>query len=291
MDHSIELALCSGTLLALRSGPVQGTPVLCVPGLSANARSFDAVALRLAAGGHQVIALDLRGRGKSPATAAGSFGWKRHAEDVLEAADKLGFASIDLVGHSMGAFVSMQAAALLPDRIRRLVLIDGIGPPEPAAIPPILAGVERLGLVYASAQEYGDRIRRHGAAEPWQELWEQHYLDELDQVPDGVRPRTSKAAVVEDAVYGHTHDARALWPALRMPTLLVRASRQILPDTGFVVGAALRDSFLAAVPSAKAVEVDANHYGVMAHPDALRAIDEFLAAIQGRPPTPCAGRR
>jgi hypothetical protein len=62
-----------------------------------------------------------------------------------------------------------------------------------------------------------------------------------------------------------------------MPTLLLRAAQPLLPGTGFIVGSALRDDFLAAVPSAQAVEVDANHYGVMAHQEALRAIDEFLA--------------
>jgi len=60
-----------------------------------------------------------------------------------------------------------------------------------------------------------------------------------------------------------------------MPALLVRAARP-LPGGGFIVGARLRDDFLAAVPSAEVAEVDANHYGVMADPEALRAIDEFL---------------
>ena len=273
---SLDLPVSSGTLHALQCGPTGGAPVLCVPGLSANARSFDLLAARLSAGGRRVTVLDLRGRGRSPATAPGTFGWKRHAEDVLEAASKLGWTSFDLAGHSMGAFVSIQAAALAPGRIGRLVLIDGAGPAEPSVIPPILAGVERLGKVYPSAQEYGESIRRHGAAVPWHELWERHYLDELDQVPGGVRPRTSKAAVLEDAVYGGTHDARELWPLLRMPTLLVRASRPLLPGAGFVVGVALRDAFLAAVPAAQVAEVDANHYGVMAHEEALRAIAAFL---------------
>jgi hypothetical protein len=61
-----------------------------------------------------------------------------------------------------------------------------------------------------------------------------------------------------------------------MPTLLVRAARPLLPGTGFVVGANLRDAFLAAVSSSQGVEIDANHYGVMAHPDSLRAIAGFL---------------
>jgi pimeloyl-ACP methyl ester carboxylesterase len=227
-----------------------------------------------------VVTLDLRGRGFSPATPAGTYGWRRHADDLLEAMQALRFASVDLVGHSMGAFVSMQAAALDPVRVGRLVLIDAAGVPEPAAIPPILAALQRLGVVYPSAEAYCDEIRRAAVAVPW-ELWGPHYLYDLEPAPGGVRSRTSKAAVVEDAVYGGGHDASRFWGALRMPALLVRAARP-LPGGGFVVGAQLRDAFLAAVPSGEVAEVDANHYGVMADPGALRAIDEFLA----RPPAP-----
>jgi pimeloyl-ACP methyl ester carboxylesterase len=276
----IDLQLSSGSLRALRLGPESGAPVLCVPGLSANARSFDAVARRLAERGRAVVVVDLRGRGFSPATSAGTYGWRRHAEDVLEAARSLRFASIDLVGHSMGAFVSMQAAALEPARVRRLVLIDAAGVPEPAVIPPILAALQRLDVVYPSAEAYCDEIRRAAVAVPW-ELWGPQYLYDLEPAPGGVRSRTSKAAVIEDAVYGGGHDARQFWEALRMPVLLLRAARP-LPGGGFVVGAQLRDAFLAAVPSGEVAEVDANHYGVMADPEALRAIDEFLA----RPPAP-----
>lgn len=272
----VDLRLSSGRLHALRSGADRAAPVICVPGLSANARSFDAIAAELVADGHQVLALDLRGRGLSPATAPGTHGWRKHAEDVLEAARRLGFASFDLVGHSMGAFVCMQAAALDASGIRRMVLIDAAGVPEPAVIPPILAAVQRLDTVYRNRDEYCALIQRHGTALPWNELWKDHYLYDLEELPGGVKPRTSKAAVLEDVVYGSRQDPKELWKHLRMPTLLVRAGRPLLASGGFVVGAALRDAFLDAVESAQAVEIEANHYGVMAHPQALRAITRFL---------------
>src|SRR5690242_10798360 len=159
----VDLQLSRGSMRALRRGPPGGPPVVCVPGLSANARSFDLVAEMLARAGRQVAALDLRGRGFSPATAPGTHGWRHHAEDVLEAAGQLGFDRFELVGHSMGAFVSMQAVALAPARVRRVVLIDAVGAPEPAAIPPILASLQRLGAVFPSAEAYCESIQQRGA--------------------------------------------------------------------------------------------------------------------------------
>jgi pimeloyl-ACP methyl ester carboxylesterase len=272
-----DVRISSGTLHALRSGSRGGPAVVCVPGLSANARSFDAVAAALAARGRDVVALDLRGRGMSPAGAPGSHGWVRHAADVLEAAAALGLGAVDLVGHSMGAFVAMQAVALGGGRVRRLVLVDGVGPPDPAAIPPIIASVQRLGVVAPSADAYWQEIRARGAVAPFEGLWEAHARYELEDAPGGgVRARTSRDAVVEDMVYGSQHDARLLWPALALPTLLVRATQPLPPTDGFIVGVALRDAFRAAVRGAEVAEVDANHYGVVAHPDAVEAIAGFL---------------
>jgi pimeloyl-ACP methyl ester carboxylesterase len=271
-----DLKLRSGTLRVERAGPDGGAPVLCVPGLTANLRSFALLSAELTGRGRQVVAIDLRGRGFSPATAPGSHGWVHHAEDVLEAASQLSFPTFDLVGHSMGAFVAMQVAALAGDRLRRTVLVDAVGPPDPAAVPPILAAVQRLGVTYPSADAYCEMIRERGWVLPWKELWEGHFLYELEAVPGGVRPRTSHEAVVEDLTYGASHDPRLLWPSLRMPTLLVRAAQPLPPTAGFVVGPPTRAAFLLAVPAVRVVEVDANHYGVVGHPDALREIGEFI---------------
>ena len=250
-----------------------------MPGLDANARSFDVLGPALARRGRQVIALDLRGRGASPATAPGTYGWMKHAKDVLAVATELGIDQFNLAGHSMGALVSMQAAVLAPKRVRRLVAIDTVGPMDLLALPSVATATLRLlPFAYPSAGAYCAAMRATGILEPWEDLWKRAFAYELKGFLGFVRPRTSFRAVAEDLVYNLVHSGTSLWPRLQLPTILVRATRR-LPPLGLVVGGRLRDTFLRTAPSAELAEVDANHYEIMAHPDALRAIDEFL----GRP--------
>jgi pimeloyl-ACP methyl ester carboxylesterase len=272
---SLDLPLSSGTVRAYRLGTPGAPAVLCVPGLDANARSFDLAAAELVRRGRDVVVLDLRGRGASPRTRLGSYGWKKHAEDVLEVATQLGLDTFDLVGHSMGALVGMQAAVFAPDRVRRLVAIDTVGPTDFLTLPMLFSAALRLPFVYPATGVYCSMMRASGVIEPWEELWKRAFVYELQGFFGWVRPRTSFRAVLEDLVYNLVHTAATLWPRLRMPVLLVRGTRR-LPPFGLVVGARLRDAFLRAVASAELLEVDANHYEVMADPDALRAIDAFL---------------
>jgi pimeloyl-ACP methyl ester carboxylesterase len=275
----------AGGRLRLRDHGGDGRLVLCIPGLSANATSFDFLGQRLVADHHRhVVSLDLRGRGFSEITPAGTYGWPAHARDVLDVIRLLG-GPADVVGHSMGAYVAMAAAGAGPGEVRRLVLIDGLGPPDRAALPPILAGLERLGAVHQSAEAYLARVRAIGVVDPWSEYWDRYYTYDLEPTDGGVRSRTDRDAVLEDARWGADHDARELWPAITQPTLLVRALRP-MGDGGFIVSEADRDAFLERMPNARAVEIDANHYTVVADEATAMQLGAFLdeadvAAITG----------
>jgi pimeloyl-ACP methyl ester carboxylesterase len=273
-DDSFDLSIPSGILRAHRFGPRDGRLVLCVPGLSANSRSFDYLATELAAAGQRVVTVDLRGRGLSSVTGPGTYGWNNHAKDLLDAATALGAERFSLVGHSMGAFIGMVVARRAPQRVRRLALLDAAGVPEAASVQPILNAVQRLGAVYPSADEYLARVRRIGTV-PWDEVWERHYRYDLIPTADGVRSRTDRAAVFEDMAYGATQHPPDLWAALAMRTLLLRASVPL--GAGFIVSAGDRERFLATVPGSTAVDVDANHYGIITHPVTAAALRSFLA--------------
>ncbi|MEA2672146.1 MAG: hypothetical protein QOG45_2366 [Chloroflexota bacterium] len=273
----LDVLLPSGRLRAYRFGPARGRLAVGIPGISANSRSFDFLGERLGGGRRQLVALDLRGRGHSSVSPPGTYGWRRHARDVLGAAAQLGRPPFDVIGHSMGAFVAMEMAGLDASDIRRVVLVDGLGLPDMLAVTAILRVVRRLSGPSRSADDYLERVRMTGAVTPWNEYWDRAFRYELTADADGVRPRTDPVAVLEDMAYGGWRDPRALWDRLAMPVLLVRATRPLLSLGGHVVGTADRDRFLRAVPGAEAVEVDANHYGVMTHPATASAIRSFLS--------------
>jgi lipase len=274
---ALDLLLPSGHLRAHRWGSPRGRLAVGIPGISANSRSFDFLGERLGGARRQLVAVDLRGRGHSSVTPPGTYGWRRHARDVLAAAAQGAAPPADVVGHSMGAFVAMEMAALDPGAVRRIVLVDGLGLPDLLAVTAIIRVVRRLAGPSRSAEAYLDRVRLTGAVTPWNEYWERAFRYELVAEGGAVRPRTDPVAVLEDMAYGSWRDPHALWDRLTMPVLLVRATRPLLGGGGHVVGAHDRDRFLRTVPGAEVAEVDANHYGVMTHPATAAAIRSFLS--------------
>jgi pimeloyl-ACP methyl ester carboxylesterase len=121
--------------LSARSRP-DGTarPVVLVHGLSSNARLWDGVAGHLAAAGHPVLAVDLRGHGASadvPDTdsddpdAAATDPTRTAAQDLDAVCADLGWSAPVVAGHSWGANVALQLAADRPDLVHGLALVEG----------------------------------------------------------------------------------------------------------------------------------------------------------------------
>jgi pimeloyl-ACP methyl ester carboxylesterase len=277
-----RIPLTAGVVHAESNGDPRGRLVLCVPGLSANCRSFDRLVPALTAAGHHVVAMDLRGRGHSEITPPGTYGWDSHVRDLLEIADFYGADTFDLIGHSMGGFIGMTLAAHHEQRCRRLVLIDALGIPEPAALLPIAKSVSRLGQTYPSAAAALTYVRDAGAVSPWNEFWDNYFEWELEPGDDStVRIRTDLAAVREDSADAVNHDVYGLWPRIRCPILLVRARTPMGPDGGLVVSAEDAKRFAAEIPGGTVVDVDADHYTVMLDPLAIETIARFTRESTG----------
>ncbi|MCU1603358.1 MAG: alpha/beta hydrolase fold protein [Frankiales bacterium] len=115
-----------GAALAARSWPGPGRPVLAVHGLSSNARLWDETAAALARRGHPVVAVDLRGHGRShqvPDTAVDPT--VQAAQDLAAVCAALGWEAPVVAGQSWGGNVVLQLAADRPELVHGLVLVDG----------------------------------------------------------------------------------------------------------------------------------------------------------------------
>ena len=155
-------------------------------------------------------------------------------------------------------------------------VIDAVGIPEVSSRSmPILAAVKRLGAVYTNADAYIAKIRELGTVEPWTDHWETHYRYDLVVTRGGVCARTDRDAVAEDLRYGATQTPERMWPSLAADCLLVRSARRL--GGGYVVREADRNRFVASAPGRSAVEIDANHYGVMTHADSATQILRFMS--------------
>jgi hypothetical protein len=163
-------------------------------------------------------------------------------------------------------------------RLRKLVLIDGLGVPRLAALMAIFRILHRLDRDYDSYESYVGYVRSLGLVQHWNVYWDRVYQYEVIEHAGRVRSRTQRAPVFEDIGYGYRHDARRLWRKLDMPVLALRAARPIVGRTGFFVPACDLENFARIAPRATTAEIDANHYDIVMHDHTLSTIRGFLDA-------------
>ncbi|WP_165838344.1 alpha/beta fold hydrolase [Pokkaliibacter plantistimulans] len=86
-----------------------------------------------------LIAIDLPGHGRSAwRDESQHYPVGQYVDDVLAVADELQWCSFTLFGHSLGAAISTLVAGAASDRIKKLLLIESLGPLSTAWSPPAL---------------------------------------------------------------------------------------------------------------------------------------------------------
>jgi pimeloyl-ACP methyl ester carboxylesterase len=158
----------------LEWGPPDGEPLLLIHGFLDHARSWEpfvgALEEKLTAP-RRIIAPDCRGHGDSGWVGAGGYyHFPDYIRDLNSLVEALQLTQFTLVGHSMGGTISFIYAGTFPARVRKLVLVEGIGP-LPAAFADAPPRMERwiteVKLLphrkiveYTSLEVAADRLRR-----------------------------------------------------------------------------------------------------------------------------------
>lgn len=271
---------------------VEGAPVpdaLMVHGITSSHLVWPLVVPELA--GTRVIAPDLRGRGASNGL-IGPAGLRAHAADLVAVLDAFGIAAVPVVGHSMGGFVAVVLAGEAPDRVERLVLVDGGLPLDtPAGLAPeqlveaILGPTaERLSMTFSSVGDYLDFWRRQPAfAGDWSLELETYLAYDLLPVGKMLRSATSLQTTTKDTIDMNTgtvlHDALGTLGDWGRPAVFVSVPRGLRDETPGLYAPEHLARMLAERPCIRHVELpDLNHYTVVLGARGAAALGEVLRA-------------
>jgi pimeloyl-ACP methyl ester carboxylesterase len=256
-------------------------PLLCLPGLTRNVRDFDEFAERYSPQ-FQVIALEFRGRGESdydPVPAR--YNPLIYAGDVLQLLDRLQVPQAIFVGTSLGGLVTMAIATLAPQRIAAAILND-VGPQlEQIGLDRIQAyvgGDERFGSWEEAAEAIADRqapaFPSYDRAD-WLAMAHRVCREENGRIRFDYD--VAIAEVFQSIAATPEFDAWPLFEALAAkPLLVVRGAISAL------LGAQAFEKMRAVAPTARFVEIpDIGHAPMLDEPEAVTAIDDFLASLAG----------
>jgi len=265
--------------LALWEGA--GKPVLCIHGITANCRCWDTLAEALAPDYH-VIAMDLRGRGRSDKPPRG-YALDYHLRDINCLLDDLGLDRAVIMGHSLGAFIGLDFAAEYPERVDRLILVDGGGDLSKGQMEKVFVGIkpalDRLGQVFPSAEAYLEKMKAAPYIQPWSAVTEAYYRYEIETVEGGVRTNIAPAHIQEEAANIKKVDCAPYYPRLKCDVLILRATNGLLSQDDILLPEDVIDRMTREIPHARRFDVEGlNHYGIVFQPHGARdeVIREFL---------------
>jgi len=265
--------------LAIREG--SGKQVLCVHGLTANCRCWDVIASEMAPA-HSVVSMDLRGRGLSDKPSTG-YSLQYHVRDIFCMLEDLGLKQAVLMGHSLGAFISLAFAARHPDRTEKIILVDGGGEltleqwdKVGLAIKPSL---DRLGQVFPSFAAYTENMKQALFLQPWSQAIEDYFQYESEEVKDGVRSKINPDHILEEIQNIRDEQPSKYYSKIKCPVLVLRATDGILSQDDLVLPEAAAEKMVSEIPDARRVDIkETNHFSILFQPVERRdrAIVEFL---------------
>jgi pimeloyl-ACP methyl ester carboxylesterase len=272
-DLMIHLAVWEG----------EGKDILCVHGITANCRCWDVMASELSPG-HRVMAMDLRGRGLSDKPPTG-YALAHHLRDMERILEEMGIGRAVIMGHSLGAFITLAFAAEYPERVHRIILVDGGGSLSKEQMDNVFEGIrpalERLGKVFPSRNAYLEAMKQAPYIQPWSSALETYYAYELEVVDEGVRCNIQPQHIEEEAANLREVDVADYYPRVSCQTLILRATEGLLTREDILLPEDVIRRMMREIPDAERMDLDGiNHYGIVFQPNEERArkIRAFLEA-------------
>jgi pimeloyl-ACP methyl ester carboxylesterase len=272
--------------------------VVCLHGLSRNCKDFHDLALHLSST-YRVICPDLRGRGRSQYDPTGkTYNMSAYTQDVQRLLDVAGLEKPVLLGTSLGGFISLTMAYLLPGRLRAIVLNDAGPEVDPAGIkrimgysgtpaPPPRNWEEATALVKANHE-----VGLLGLPDTfWAKYTRLSYRENDEGVPVAeVDPKvltslkatktvgnilkSLNAVGLVKKVRGIPVDAWESFRAVNMPCLVLRGETSdiLAEETVTRMQAIKPDLAVATIPNR-------GHAPLLDEPESLSAIDSFLERL------------
>ena len=262
-------------------GPAR-SPVICIHGLTRNSGDFEDVAPWIAARGRRVIAVDVRGRGKSdrdpdpkryhPAVYAG---------DMLQLLDDAGISRAVFIGTSMGGIITMAIAAKRLRAIAAAVLND-VGPVISMTGLLRIRGyvgkgkpVETWDDAAAYIKSINETAFPGNSMEDWHRWARRTFREQDGKLVTNYDPAIA-TSIQGVKLRSTSLMARLLYRRLarNRPTLLIRGGNSDLVDAA---GAAY---MRAAAPALRYAEVPGvGHAPMLTEPAAQAALEAFLAEV------------
>ena len=253
-------------------------PILCIPGLTRNARDFAHVANRLA-GDWRLICVDLRGRGESAYSKLPmSYAPLTYLQDIEDLLETLKIDRFVAFGTSLGGLVTMLLATSRPGRIAGALLND-IGPVvEEAGLDRIRGFVGKSGSWPSWMHAARATANVHGAAHP------DYDLGQWIALAKRLYRLTAQGRIVPDydlriaEPMRHPAEAVDLWPAFEaLGAAPVHILRGALSD---ILSAEAAKAMAKRLPNAKLTIVPRHgHPPELDEPESIRATDALLKSV------------